>query len=108
MNPKDATRLISHLLGMSFTPAQQKDIELVMDMIITRQVPVQKSTVVKAEPNDLPPEDNTISLQDVEHFEMPSEINVQMEGEDVTRKIKIFPDGMSEAPPTETAGGTPS
>jgi len=96
MNPTDATQLIAHLLGVKLTADKQKDMESLMSLILAKHEPIKQSSVAEA-PNDLPKEEKTINLADINHFEIPKEVNLQMEGEDTIRKIKIFPDGVSES-----------
>jgi len=103
MNAKDASKLVIRLLGITtIPPAVQKDLDVLMELILSR--PQEKmASKVKNEMNDVPPEENTIDLQTIDHFDLPSEMNIQVEGNEATQKIKIFPDGMSETKVEEEA-----
>lgn len=109
MNAKDATKMLVHLCGFeSVPPSRLKDVETMMEIILSTRQEGEKRGTVKEAPNEIKQEDNTINLQDVDHFEMPEEINVAMEGEDAVRKIKIFPDGVSETPAAEAETTAPA
>lgn len=102
MTPKDASNLIVRIINAPLSKAQLRDIDTVMELIFAQghDEPVKKQKVVD-QPNDIKPEENTINLQDVDFFELPKEMNVQIEGEQTVHKIKIFPDGVSEEPTAE-------
>jgi hypothetical protein len=103
MNAKDASKLVVRLLGIAtIPPSVQKDLDNLMELIMNRPQPKQASAV-KDETNDIKPEENTIDLQTIDHFDMPEEMNVSVEGNEAVHKIKIFPDGMSETPVEEEA-----
>lgn len=50
----------------------------------------------KEDVNEFKDEPNTIPLTETGSFKFPSEFNLEVEGEEAIRKIKIFPDGVSE------------
>lgn len=108
MNPKDATTLIFRILGVDVTQkAKFREVQSLMELIFARGVAEKKQSNVKDTPNDIKPEDNTINLQEVDHFEFPKEFNIQVEGDESTlRKVKIFPDGLSEEPAASTPATT--
>jgi hypothetical protein len=100
MKPKDSAALVFKILGIVPTKAQYHDVNALMELIYARNTAEKRETRVIDQPNDIKPEENTINLQEVDHFEFPKEFNLQVEGEEHLKKIKIFPDGISESPST--------
>jgi hypothetical protein len=101
MNTSKLTAIIVSIIGAEFvSKAQREQIKALLDTIVSATVKVKGATnepkTVVEEPNTLKDESNTISLQDATYFRLPHDINVEIEGEGEPRKIKIFPDGVSE------------
>lgn len=52
---------------------------------------------VQGEPNEIKTEENAYDLGNAPHFDIPKgEFNLEVEGEEGVRKIKILPDGTEE------------
>jgi len=104
MTSQQATDLVLRILGVAECPKETKvELKSFLELLIgAKPAPPVKSKVVDT-PNELKPEENTINLADAFHFDFPKEFNLQVEGQEGTKKMKIFPDGLSETPaePTE-------
>lgn len=98
MKAKDAVRIINRIIGIeSLSPIHTQELEAFLTLLMEGNAPKTRP-MPKEAPNEIKQEENTISLDSVEHFELPKEFNLQMEGDDHLQKIKIFPDGISEEP----------
>lgn len=96
MKAREAVKIITRIIGLeTLPPGSVRELEAFMELVLSQQ-PIRKESTVKDQPNDVQPEENTISLTDIEHFDLPKELNLQIEGNQTVQKIKIFPDGISE------------
>lgn len=93
-----ASDIILRILGVASCPKTVKS-QLTAFVELLQGEKVHEK--IKGEPNELKPEENTINLADAHHFKFPDEFNLEIEGQEGTRKIKIFPDGVSETPAEE-------
>ena len=101
MTAKQATDLVLRILGIAECPKDNRSqLQAFLEMCMTGAQPkAAEKRIPKDEVNDIKPEENTISLAEAFHFDFPKEFNLQVEGQEGTRKIKIFPDGLSEDAP---------
>jgi hypothetical protein len=103
MTARQATDLVLRILAIAECPKDNRmQLQAFLELCMSGGAqPKQAPRVVKVQEdaNDLKPEENTISLADAFHFDFPKEFNLQVEGQEGTRKIKIFPDGVSESEP---------
>jgi hypothetical protein len=99
-----ASDIILRLLGIATCPPKIKS-ELTAFIELLTIDGGSKNETPKSEPNEIKAEENTINLADAHHFKFPDEFNLEIEGQEGARKIKIFPDGVSE---TETPEEKPT
>ena len=103
MNATTAGDIILRILGITGCPKNTKtELNAFLEMY-SAQTQKKEPSKQKDEANEIKPEENTIDMQTIDHFDMPDEMNVQVEGNEATHKIKIFPDGLSETPVKEEA-----
>lgn len=90
--------LITFIIG-TVTKDQKEKLQTVIELVLanTQPVVVEQKTEVSV-PNEIKNDvkENEISLIDTPFFKLPEEFQVQFEGEEGTKRIKILPDGISE------------
>lgn len=101
MNTKQLTAIVESIVGKEkVSLSQRQQIKALFDTIVEVTTTAVKEKVVNKiveEPNQIKDAPNEIPLQEASMFRFPSEVNVEIEGEGEPRKIKIFPDGISES-----------
>jgi hypothetical protein len=81
MNPNTATDILLRLRGISTCPkAVREEVVAFIGIIAARPEPIKAEPKVKEQPNEIKEEENTIDLQTIDHFDMPEEMNIQIEG----------------------------
>lgn len=96
LSANEITNIIVTIIGKAkVSRGQKKQIIDLLDAVT--QAKKYEPPPSKDEANDIKQEPNTIPLSDLQTFKFPSEFNLEFEGQEGTQKIKIFPDGMSEA-----------
>jgi hypothetical protein len=103
MNSSTATDIVLHILGINGCPKHIRTQLSSFLELISSQPQKKDEKKIKEDANEIKPEENTIDLQTIDHFAMPEEMNVQIEGNEQSHKIKIFPDGVSETTNKEEA-----
>ena len=101
MDAKKIVSLIMRIVGREkVNRRQREELTALIGMVIKAGDPetkTEKVKVVAEEVNTVAKEEpNTIDLGMAQAFDIPKDINVEFEGMDGIKKIKIFPDGISE------------
>jgi len=103
MDSKKIVNLITRVVGREKVNRRQREelvalIGMVLDANRPAEIPkVEVKEKVIEDANTMNKEDpNTIDLGMVQNFDIPKDINVEFEGMEGIKKIKIFPDGISE------------
>jgi hypothetical protein len=90
------TNLICKIVG---DEKCREDVKNLLDLVLGEPPSVKEQVAV--DDNQIKEEENLVDLQDALNWKLPNEFNLQIQGEDGLRKIKILPDGMTENPVTE-------
>ena len=101
MDTKKVVDLISLVVGEKNVTAKKRErLETILELAMTVEpVTVKQNEVMEdPKPNEMnvKVDKNEIDLQNATHFRFPEDLNVAVEGQEGTQKMKIFPDGYSE------------
>jgi hypothetical protein len=99
--------LVILVIGKDFvTRVQRRQLKTLLEMTAktnfhendyTKKDSKATADKIKGEPNEIKAEENNFDLANAPHFEFPKgDFNLEVEGEEATRKIKIMPDGTEE------------
>jgi hypothetical protein len=96
MDSEKLLRLIVLIVGKDVvTREMRSNLRALLESALNSQ-PRKSEPVAKEDVNEFKDDPNTIPLSETSSFKFPSEFNLETEGEEGIRKIKIFPDGVSE------------
>ena len=96
MDSEKLLKLIILIVGKDVvTREMRSNLRALLDAAFNSQ-PRRSEPVSKEDVNEFKDEPNTIPLNETSSFKFPAEFNLETEGEEGIRKIKIFPDGVSE------------
>lgn len=103
MTSQQASELVLRILSVSKCSRKSKaELMAFLELLMGAKPSAAAKSNVVEQPNEFKPEENTINLAEAFHFDFPKEFNLQVEGQDGLRKMKIFPDGVSEEQPVKT------